>query len=153
MWQLMSFFLVGHDGVAEQVIPNQAFQIGKSIVGCGDVWGIKISHLEGLKSYVGFVNSKKTATHWYKVTCKVMSDGSVSEPSCICLAAPNMRNHSCCCKHMAALLLSLHALENFHHLTDFPKIFARPNMQCFATASPFLQEKVEYHLTWSEILA
>ena len=86
----MSFFLVGHDGVAEQVIPNQAFQIGKSIVGCGDVWGIKISHLEGLKAYVGFVHPEKTATHWYKVTCRVMSDGSVSDPYCICLAAPNM---------------------------------------------------------------
>ena len=124
----------------EKVIPKQAFRVGKSIVGCGDVSDIKFSYSGELKTCSGFVHSEKTAMRWYKVMCMIMSDGSVSEPSCVCLAAPNMRSHSRCCKHVAALLLSLYALENCNQFTDFPKIFAHPNMKHFAKASPFLQD-------------
>ena len=137
----------------EKVVPKQAFRIGKSIVGCGDVSGIKISQSGETKTCSGFIHSEKTAKRWYQVTCTIFSNGSVVNPSCVCHASPNMRTHSCCCKHVSALLLSLYALENCKNLNKHPKIFRRPNMNRFAEASPYLQEKVEFHLTWEDVLS
>ena len=137
----------------ERVVPKQAFWIGKSIVGCGDVSGIKISQSGGMKSCSGFIHSEKTAKRWYQVTCTILSDGSITNPSCVCRASANMRSHSRCCKHVSALMLSLYALENFQNMDEYPKIFRRPNMKRFAGASPYLQEKVEFHLSWEEVLS
>jgi hypothetical protein len=137
----------------EKVVPKQAFWIGKSIIGCGDVFGIKISQSGGTKSCSGFIHSEKMVKHWYQVTCTILSDGSVASPSCVCHASPNMWSHFHCCKHVSALLLSLYALENCKNDTEHPKIFRRPNMNCFAEASPYLQEKVEFHLSWEEVLS
>ena len=46
----------------EKVIPKQAFQIGKSLVTCGDVGGISFSTFGEDKSCSGFVHSEKSAT-------------------------------------------------------------------------------------------
>jgi hypothetical protein len=42
-----------------QAILKQDFQVGKSIVGCGDVSDIKFSYSGELKNFSGFVHSEK----------------------------------------------------------------------------------------------
>jgi len=59
----------------EKVIPKQAFWIGKSLVACGDVAGITFTTLGEEKSCSGFVHSEKTATKWFKISCKISADG------------------------------------------------------------------------------
>jgi len=63
-----------------------------------------------------------------------------------------MMTHCQCCKHVSALLLSLFTLKNFHNVLEMPKIFCWPNIKCFAQACAQLKEKIDYDLTWKEIL-
>ena len=107
----------------EKVIPKQAFWIGKSLVACRDVGGITFSTLGEEKSCSGFVHLEKTASKWFKVSCKISTDGSICNPACVCFATPNMMTHHRCCKHVSALLLSLFVLENFQNEIETPKLF------------------------------
>jgi SAP domain. len=133
--------------------PPQAYRKGISLVSQGDVAGlVKDQITENMVRVRGFVHSEKSATIWYSVSISFQIDNeSVLPPNCVCAAAPN-QSFKQYCKHACALLLACIALRDFAEVSEPPKLFSRPNMKRFATACPRLQMKVDYHLTWSEIL-
>jgi hypothetical protein len=140
----------------ESRLPTQAFRLGKSIVSCGDVAGLKM--LQTLESpeviVTGYVHSEKRAVVWYSVSFKFNSlDGSISSPECVCVARDNMTDLGRPCKHISALLLAIIAHRDYQNFTEAPKIFRRSNMNRFAGAPPMLKDKLDYEMSWSNLLS
>jgi hypothetical protein len=139
----------------ERNMPTQAFRLGKSLVSCGDVAGLMISsHTESVMAIHGFVHSEKTASVWYDVSVKILTESNeITSPQCVCIASANMRDFARPCKHIVALLLSAIAIQHHVHDTKTPKFYKRPNMKRFEKAPQKLKDQIEYDLSWPEIIA
>jgi hypothetical protein len=152
----MAVFLdhLSYDSLKES-IPTQAFRLGRSLISCGDVAGLKTSDITETSVKVsGFVHSEKNAIRWYKVSTTLGLVGAqILSPECVCIASANMRDYKRPCKHISALLLALIADRDYRNDLEAPKIFARTNMKRFAGAPKKLQSQVDYGLTWPDIIA
>jgi len=137
----------------ENAVAPQAFRKGRSLVAQGDVAGLVREDLhENSVKVSGFIHSEMTASNWYKVSVFFhLNDETVSTPSCVCRGSANEAIGQFC-KHVSALLWACIVLNDFAEELTPPKQFSRPNMKRFESAHQKIQNQVEVHLKWPEIV-
>ena len=134
----------------EKEVPKHSYNLGASLLACGDVAGFSVS-LDEKSNYVVyscFVHSELTSMKWYLVKIHHRDD-FFSDPICTCYAVYNERK----CKHVACLLFTIHSLLYFQESTTPPKLFRRKKMKCFENASRTMKDEVDYDLTWQGVIA
>lgn len=149
---LLRFDWLTEEGIKLIVPSAQCFWKGYDHVKCGDVYNISFLEKDNFLSVFGWVHSEKSSSPLYKVELTLFYQHPLSF-MCVCSgSAPLPSNEGLAmCKHVSALLAALEALRN----TDksfCPKRFKRVGLGVYSSAPERMQKKVEFSLTWEEIL-
>jgi hypothetical protein len=104
----------------QKAVPKHWYDLGASLLACGDVAGFSVDLDERSKNvvYSCFIHSELTSTKWYLVKIHRQEDFFV-DSVCTCYATHNERK----CKHVACLLFTIHSLLYHQELSTPPKLF------------------------------
>jgi len=94
-----------------------------------------------------FVHSSHSADKHYQSSIW-FDDAGYFGGNCVCLAEGNLRY----CKHVAALVWSLYALNNHREEETAPKLFRRPGIKKFQNACAEVKTQVDYGKTWTDFV-